>query len=119
MGALSGLSVPPASAGGRVDPLKVEVVIPDGAKDRTELSRLAWSARKTQNYPFALGFCFEIESYPLPIVRPRWQRLRTRQSSIVRGIENRDHRHAGAVQILSADVAFKTISGGWFYGDSL
>jgi len=55
----------------------------------------------------------------LPIVRPRWQRLRTRQSSIVCGVENRDHGRSGAVQILSADVAFKTITGRGLYGDSL
>src|SRR5207247_7099915 len=99
--------------------LKIEIVIPDGAKNRAELSLFACSARKTQNYPFALRPCFEIESHPLPIVRPGWQRSRTRQSSIIRGVANSDHRRAGAVQILGAGVAFKTISGRWFYGDGL
>src|SRR5947199_10124194 len=96
-GRVDGLSVPPASAGGWADPLKIEVVILDGAKNRAELSLFACSARKPQNYPFALRTCFEIESHPLPIVRPGWQRLRTRQSSIIRGVANSDHRRAGAV----------------------
>src|ERR1051326_181122 len=99
-----------ASARGPIDALKTEVVIPSRAKNWAELRRVTSGTRKVQNYPFAFGPGFKVYTHPLPIVGSRRQGLRTRQTAMVRGIKNRDHRHARAIEVLGTGVAFKAIS---------
>src|SRR5881409_3781138 len=76
-----------ARRAGAADALKIKVVIPDIAKNGTDLFLFARSAIHSNRYPVTLRLCFEIDSDSCPIIRSGGQRLRLDQRTLICSVE--------------------------------